>query len=144
MGSDSIYKQPVCDNATLIESELLIKMKFKHLPWLAIFVVLLLSWWLRILYIEPQELAIVCESGVTDLACTMRKGMTGIFYDNAVGFTVFASSLIAIILRSRYLALSAAMLGMAGIVIHGGLHTGVEFATVGFVLSFLYIGSRFV
>ena len=117
-------------------------MKAKCIPWIAIFVVLLLSWWLRILYIEPQELAIICESGITNLACTLRKGMTGIFYDNAVGFTVFALSLTAIILRSRYLAILTSMLGMAGIVIHGGLHTGVEFASVGFVISLLYSGSR--
>lgn len=112
-------------------------MKFNFFPWLAIFAVLVFSWWLRILYIEPQELAIICESGVTDLACTMRKGMTGIFYDNAVGFTVFALGLIALLMHSAFLALLTAILGMAGMVIHGGLHTGVEFATVGFVLGFL-------
>ena len=117
-------------------------MKATFIPWMAVFVVLLLSWWLRILYIEPQELAIMCESGITNLACTLRKGMTGIFYDNAVGYTVFALSLIAIMIRCRYLALLASMLGMAGIVIHGGLHTGVEFASVGFVISLLYSGSR--
>lgn len=114
-------------------------MKFKLIPWIAIFTVLLLSWWLRILYIEPQELAIICESGVDDLACAIRKSLQGIFYDNAVGFTVSALGVGAVLLRSRYLALSAALLGMAGIVIHGGLHTGVEFATVGFVLGFLML-----
>ena len=107
--------------------------------WLAILTVLIVSWWLRILYIEPQELAIICESGVDDLACAMRKSLQGIFYDNAVGFAVFALGVGAVILRSGFLALSAASLGMAGIVIHGGLHTGVEFSSVGFVLGFLVL-----
>lgn len=112
-------------------------MKFNFFPWLAIFAVLVFSWWLRILYIEPQELAIICESGVEDLACAMRKSLQGVFYDNAVGFTVFAMGLGGVILRSGFLALSSTLLGMAGIVIHGGLHTGVEFSAVGFVLGVL-------
>ena len=107
--------------------------------WLAILVVLLLSWCLRILFIEPQELAIICESGVADFACVMRKSLTGIFYDNAVGFTVFGLSLASLLLRSKFIALIVALLGMAGMVIHGGLHTGIEFNTVGFVISLLYL-----
>ncbi len=112
-------------------------MKCNLFPWLAILMILLLSWWLRILYIEPQELAISCESGVDDFACSMRKNLTAIFYDNVVGFAVLAMALTGLWRRSAVIGLSAALLGMAGMVIHGGLHTGVEFNTVGFVLAVL-------
>ena len=115
------------------------QMKTQLLPWFAILVVLVSTWWLRILYIEPQELAIICESGVTDFACMMRKSLTSVFYDNAVGFTVFGLGLATLILRSKLTAFIAALLGMAGMVIHGGLHTGIEFNTVGFVISFLFL-----
>lgn len=114
-------------------------MKINRIPWLVVFLVLLLSWWLRILYIEPQELAIICESGVSDLACTLRKSLQGIFYDNAVGFSVFAIALGAVFLRSGWLAYVATVLGMAGIVIHGGSHTGVEFCALGFTFAVLLL-----
>ena len=99
--------------------------------------VLILSWWLRILFIEPQQLAISCESGINDFACILRKSLTSTFYDNAVGFSVLALAVTALWLRSGMLCLIAALLGMAGMVIHGGLHTGVEFNSVGFVLAVL-------
>ena len=112
-------------------------MKFNLFACLALLVVLLASWWLRIVFIEPQELAISCESGVEDFACMLRKGLTTIFYDNSVGFTVFGLALLAVWRGSGTVCLIAALLGMAGMVIHGGLHTGIEFNSVGFVIAIL-------
>ena len=112
-------------------------MKLNMLPWILMLLVLVLAWWLRILYIEPQELAIICESGVTDLACTLRKSLTGIFYDNAVGSVVLGLGVLALVLRSGYWALLAIVLGMAGMVIHGGKHAGVEYNALGFLLGIL-------
>jgi len=114
-------------------------MKFNPLPWLLILAVLMLAWALRILYIEPQDLAVICESGVQDLPCSMRKWLTGTFYDNAVGYLVLALSLLTLVLQSGRLALLTSLLGMAGLVIHGGKHTGVEYVCFGFVLSFLML-----
>lgn len=112
-------------------------MKFNLFPYIALLLVLLISWWLRIAFIEPQQLAIICESSVSDFACALRNGLTTIFYDNIVGFTVFGVALLGVWLRSGMVCLSAALLGMVEMVIHGGLHTGIEFNSVGFVIALL-------
>jgi hypothetical protein len=112
-------------------------MKFNPLPWLLIFTVFIAAWWLRIAYIEPQELAIICESDQNDLPCYLRKLLTGVFYDNVVGYLVLALGIAAQRSRSAHLALLAGLIGMAGMVIHGGKHAGVEFNSVGFVLGVL-------
>ena len=112
-------------------------MKLNYVPWLAMLVVLVVAWALRIAYIEPQELAIICESGVTDVPCTLRKSLTGIFYDNAVGTLVLGLGVLAWVLRSRHWALAIILIGMAGMVIHGGQHAGVEYNALGFVLGIL-------
>lgn len=112
-------------------------MKVNLFPWIALLLMLSLSWWLRILFIEPQPLAIICESGVDDFACRLRKALTTLFYDNIIGFTVLGLAVSSILLRSGVVCLAAALLGMAGMVIHGGLHTGVEFNSLGFVIAVL-------
>ena len=113
-------------------------MKFL-IPWLVVLAVLISAWWLRIHYIEPQELSIVCESGVMDFSCLMRKNLMAIFYDNAVGYAVFSLGMMALLFRSAGTALVCVLLGMLGMVIHGGKHSGVEYNSVGFVLGCLIL-----
>lgn len=107
------------------------------IPWILILLVFIIAWWMRIEYIEPQELSIVCESGVVDWPCLMRKNLMAIFYDNAVGYLVLGLGLVALKLRSGAIGLLCAVIGMTALVIHGGKHTGVEYSSLGFVLGFL-------
>lgn len=74
-----------------------------------------------------------------DFACLMRKNLMAIFYDNAVGYSVLGLGLMALLFRSAGLALLCVMLGMIGMVIHGGKHSGVEYNSVGFVLGCLIL-----
>lgn len=62
-----------------------------------------------------------------------------IFYDNAVGYAVFSLGLMALLFRSAGTALVCVLLGMLGMVIHGGKHSGVEYNSVGFVLGCLIL-----
>lgn len=107
------------------------------IPWILILLVFIIAWWMRIEYIEPQELSIVCESGIVDWPCLMRKNLMAIFYDNTVGYLVFGLGLVALKLRSGAIGLLCAVIGMTALVIHGGKHTGVEYSSLGFVLGFL-------
>lgn len=107
------------------------------IPWILILLVFIIAWWMRIEYIEPQELSIVCESGIVDWPCLMRKNLMAIFYDNAVGYLVLGLGLVALKLRSGAIGLLCAVIGMTALVIHGGKHTGVEYSSLGFVLGFL-------
>jgi hypothetical protein len=107
------------------------------IPWILILLVFIIAWWMRIEYIEPQALSIVCESGVVDWPCLMRKNLMAIFYDNAVGYLVLGLGLLALVLRSGVIGLLCAVIGMTALVIHGGKHTGVEYSSLGFVVGFL-------
>lgn len=107
------------------------------IPWILILLVFIIAWWMRIEYIEPQALSIVCESGAVDWPCLMRKNLMAIFYDNAVGYLVLGLGLVALMLRSGAIGLLCAVIGMTALVIHGGKHTGVEYSSLGFVLGFL-------
>lgn len=107
------------------------------IPWSLIILVFIIAWLMRIEYIEPQALSIVCESGVVDWPCLMRKNLMAIFYDNAVGYLVLGLGLLALVLRSGVIGLLCAVIGMTALVIHGGKHTGVEYSSLGFVLGFL-------
>ena len=111
-------------------------MKF-IVPWAFVLLVFIIAWWMRIEYIEPQALSIVCESGVEDWSCMMRKQLMAIFYDNAVGYWVLGLGLVAFTLGSGAIGLLCAVIGMTALVIHGGKHTGVEYSSLGFVLGFL-------
>ncbi len=106
-------------------------------PWSLLVLIFIIAWWMRIEYIEPQQLSIVCESGILDWPCLMRKNLMAIFYDNAVGYLVFGLGLVALTLRSGAIGLLCAVIGMTALVIHGGKHTGVEYSSLGFVLGFL-------
>jgi hypothetical protein len=107
------------------------------IPWSLIILVFIIAWLMRIEYIEPQALSIVCESGVVDWPCLMRKNLMAIFYDNAVGYLVLGLGLLALVLRSGVIGLLCAVIGMTALVIHGGKHTGVEYSSLGFVVGFL-------
>ena len=111
-------------------------MKF-FIPWALVLLVFIIAWWMRIEYIEPQALSIVCESGMDNWSCMMRKNLMAIFYDNAVGYWVLGLGLVALTLGSGAIGLLCAVIGMTALVIHGGKHTGIEYSSLGFVLGFL-------
>jgi len=95
-------------------------MKFNPFPWLLILAILSLSLWARSQLIEKEELAFFCQAGGQTIPCKMRWLIVKIFHNSSIAYFALFMGLLSAVSRSGFIGLLAGIIGMAGLILHGG------------------------
>jgi hypothetical protein len=107
-------------------------MKFNPFPWLAIAALLGLALWARAALVEPAEFGFFCDGGGQAFACHVRWLIVQSFNSLGLGYFALFLGLLSVLTRSDWVGLSAALVGVAGLVLYCW-----DYSAVGFLLGVL-------
>jgi hypothetical protein len=85
------------------------------LPWLLILFAALGAAWIRYGFIEPADLAHVCEGTAVPAWCPVRNTLVQGFLDYVYGYAALAAALLALVWRHPLTAALAAALGLVAL-----------------------------
>jgi hypothetical protein len=107
-------------------------MKINPLPCLLILTMISVSLWFRATVIEHNELGFFCDGGGQTLVCKIRWLVIQSFNHFGLGYFGLFLGVVAVVTRSAFISMSAACVGVAGLVFYNW-----EFASVGCLLGVL-------
>ena len=88
------------------------------LPWLVLVAVGLFAAWLRYGFIQPPELAHLCDDGNKPAWCSLREVIVIGFNTYGYGIAAIIAMILALIWRKTWLAALAAMLGLFALTLY--------------------------